>query len=57
MALQNRTSTQRAKLANALSKAQSLVQSNVHRNPVNYPADVQAALVALEVQLLAAINA
>lgn len=57
MALQNRTVTQRVNLANALAKAEALVRQNVHRNPVNYPADVQAALVALEVVLLAAINA
>lgn len=57
MALQNRTVNQRNLLANALARAEALVRQNVHTAPVNYPADVQAALVALEVQVLAAINA
>lgn len=57
MALQNRTSAQRLALANALDKASALVRENVYRTPVSYPADVQAALVALNVLVDATVAA
>ena len=55
MALQNRTQEQRLALANALARAEAQVRQNVNRLPVNYPEDVQAALVALDVLLHATI--
>lgn len=57
MALQNRTQEQRLALANALARAEAQVRQNVNRLPVNYPADVQAALVALNVLLDATVAA
>lgn len=57
MALQNRTQEQRLALANALARAEAQVRQNVNRLPVNYPADVQAALAALNVELDATIAA
>lgn len=57
MALQNRTQEQRLALANALARAEAQVRQNVNRLPVNYPADVAAALAALNVELDATIAA
>lgn len=57
MALENRTQPQRLVLANALARAEALVRNNVQAGPVNYPADVQAALVAAQTALGLAINA
>lgn len=55
MALQNLTQEHRLALANALARAEAQVRQNVNRLPVNYPEDVQAALVALNVLLDATI--
>ncbi|CAI3971320.1 hypothetical protein VAC51_00009 [Variovorax phage VAC_51] len=57
MALQNRTSEQRLYLANALARAEALVRNNVQAGPVNYPTDVQAALVAAKTVLDLAVAA
>ena len=55
MSLDTRTQEQRLALANALARAEAQVRQNVNRLPVNYPEDVQAALVALNVLLDATI--
>lgn len=57
MALQNRTPQQRLDLANALAAAEALVRNNVQAGPVNYPTDVQAALVKAKTALDLAVAA